>query len=119
MNARNSSGDRGQLKELEVSFVWASVFWVVVCPGLGNARAGPPDRLPDRRWRRRASLICLLIKVNPNCDGPLASGVYYFQSASLVNGLGPTRDHNPGIDSPAGCWENSNYYTTWSVAKRN
>jgi hypothetical protein len=104
MNARNSSGDRGQLKELEVSFVWASVFWVVVCPGLG---------------RRRASLICLLIKVNPNCDGPLASGVYYFQSASLVNGLGPTRDHNPGIDSPAGCWENSNYYTTWSVAKRN
>lgn len=60
--------------------------------------------------------------LNPNCDGPLGSGVNYVIGRDLREKLetgghfGQT-DHNVGVDSAAGCGSNSDYYTTWSIKK--
>lgn len=61
----------------------------------------------------------LIDMVDPNCDGPLAAGTHIFPGVSLAGGSPVSQcDHNPGIDSPAGCGANSNYFTTWRVTKK-
>jgi len=60
--------------------------------------------------------------LNPNCDGPIASAVQTITGSDLRDRLKSGqpfnhKDSNPGIDSPGGCGRNSEYYTTWSVAR--
>lgn len=60
--------------------------------------------------------------LNPNCDGPIGSAVQTITGAELRDKLNSGqpfshKDHNPGVDSPSGCGRNSDYYTTWSVAR--
>jgi hypothetical protein len=64
----------------------------------------------------------LIDVINPNCDGPLASGLITIPGKELQEKLNANenfgqRDKNPGIDSPSGCGSNSYYRTTWSVKK--
>lgn len=60
--------------------------------------------------------------LNPNCDGPIGSAVQTITGAELRDKLNSGqpfshKDHNPGVDSPSGCGRNSDYYTTWGVAR--
>jgi hypothetical protein len=60
--------------------------------------------------------------INPNCDGPLAAGTATIIGQNLreqldVQGQFGHQDTNPGIDSPSGCGDNSEYKTSWSVKK--
>ena len=46
-----------------------------------------------------------------NCDGPLAAGTVVYTKAQLDAGPVRLTQLHPGIDSPAGCGQNSLYET--------
>jgi hypothetical protein len=59
----------------------------------------------------------------PDCDGPVANGLYVFsfaellkltQSQNVQNGTYIQSDDNPGITSAGGCGQNSDYQVTWN-----
>ncbi|KAG7402417.1 hypothetical protein Forpe1208_v017212 [Fusarium oxysporum f. sp. rapae] len=67
-------------------------------------------------------LFPLIDMINPNCDGPIGAGTEVILGSRLRQTLDSGRpferkDHNAGIDSPAGCGANSDYYTTWSIKR--
>jgi hypothetical protein len=59
----------------------------------------------------------------PDCDGPVAQGLYIFTAPQIRNTLdianGPytQTDDNPGVTSAGGCGDNSDYEVVWSVQK--
>jgi len=60
--------------------------------------------------------------LDPNCDGPVAAGVHVFlgsqlRAATHNGGVLQTTDHNPGVDSAAGCGNNSDYDMNWKVGR--
>ena len=64
----------------------------------------------------------LISDIAPDCDGPVAAGVHAFTGAQLRNASGapliPTTsgtDHCVGVNSPAGCGDNSLYDVSWLV----
>jgi len=55
-----------------------------------------------------------------NCDGPIGSASNTITGSELAQKFNSGqsfghKDQNPGVDSPAGCGDNSVYATTWSV----
>ena len=61
--------------------------------------------------------------IHANCDGPVAAGIHVFTGlqlkAILTNKTFATREYNPGVDSAAGCGNNSRYFVTWSMTWTN
>ncbi len=58
--------------------------------------------------------------VFPDCDGPVAVGLYAFSATALryltQNGAYIETDENPGVNSASGCGSNSDYQVTWNCA---
>jgi hypothetical protein len=58
--------------------------------------------------------------VFPNCDGPVALGVFVFSAAKLrqltQNGVYIQADEHAGVTSNGGCGQNSDYQVTWNVS---
>jgi hypothetical protein len=56
--------------------------------------------------------------VFPDCDGPVAVGLYVFSATQLryltQNGAYIGTDENPGVTSASGCGDNSDYQVTWN-----
>ena len=57
--------------------------------------------------------------VFPNCDGPVALGVFVFSAAKLrqltQNGVYVQTDEHAGLTSASGCGQNSDYQVTWNL----
>jgi hypothetical protein len=59
--------------------------------------------------------------VFPDCDGPVAIGIFVFSAAQLGNmthngGTWVQTDEHPGVTSASGCGQNSDYQVYWNVA---
>lgn len=59
--------------------------------------------------------------VFPDCDGPVAMGLYVFTAGQIRNALAAGHgvydqtDDNPGTNSASGCGDNSDYQIVWNV----
>jgi hypothetical protein len=97
----------------------------VVLPGVGLVIIPILDSALIAIGNWLVSAVANLINViNPDCDGPVASGVHAFTGAQLRNGpaLAPPlvsfttgTDKCVGINSPSGCGDNSLYDVSWAI----
>lgn len=97
------------------AFVGAQLGFIVgtsiALPGLGEVLGGLVGWFATDIW----TAFC------PNCDGPVAFGMYVLSPPQIRNTLmklGPDflfAEDCPGVNSAAGCGENSHYLLNWNV----
>ncbi len=56
----------------------------------------------------------------PDCDGPVAAGLHIYDAATIRAVAGKhafaNAEDNPGVNSPGGCGQNSDYVVNWTIA---
>jgi hypothetical protein len=91
-------------------------FGVVLVPILDSALIALGDWL-------LSDVVGLISLITPDCDGPVATGVHAYTGSQLRKGIDANQfshtyamDNCVGVNSPAGCGDNSLYDVDWNIS---
>ena len=101
-----------QLTPQEAGALIGGELGTAALPGLGTVLGALAGWFTDDVWGF----------LFPDCDGPVAAGLYVCSAAqiraTMMQGGYSQTDDNPGVNSPGGCGQNSDYQINWVLQQQ-